>query len=49
VPVAVQIGPAQAQALGPGAHKIEFQITREAQAGQADVTLKEASTFVVPR
>ncbi len=49
VPVAVQIAPAQAQALGPGAHKIEFQITREAQAGQADVTLKEASTFVVPR
>ena len=49
VPVAVQIELAQASALGPGAHKMEFHITRDAAAGQAPVTLVEASTFVVPR
>ena len=49
VPVAVQVEPKQAQALGPGAHKIEFHITREAEAGQQAVTVDEASTFVVPR
>ena len=49
VPVAVQVEPQQAQALRPGAHKIEFHITREAEAGQQAVTVDEASTFVVPR
>ncbi len=49
VPVAVQVAPEQAQALGAGAHPIKFEVTREAAAGQADVTVKEGSTFVVPR
>ena len=49
VPVVVQIAPEQGRALGPGAHKIDFEITRAAGPDQAEVTLKEASTFVVPR
>ena len=49
VPVAVQIPPEQARALGPGAHKIAFRITREADSAQLEVTVDEKSTFVVPR
>ena len=49
VPVAVQIPPEQARALGPGAHKIAFRITREADSAQPEVTVDEKSTFVVPR
>jgi hypothetical protein len=49
VPIAVQIPAEQALALGPGAHPLVFQITREADAGVAEVTVNEKSTFVVPR
>jgi cytochrome c oxidase accessory protein FixG len=49
VPVAVQIAPGQAAALGPGVHRIAFRITREAAAGEPEVTVSEKSTFVVPR
>ncbi len=49
VPLAVQVPPAQAQALGPGAHKLVFRITREAELGEREVTVEEKSTFVVPR
>ena len=49
VPLAVQVPPEQAQALGPGAHKLVFQITREAGLGEREVTVTENSTFVVPR
>ncbi len=49
VPLAVQISAEQASSLGPGAHKIAFQITREASDGQSEVTVDEGSTFVVPR
>ncbi len=49
VPVAVQIGPVQAQALQPGAHRIEFHITRVAEAGDPAVSVTERSTFIVPR
>ena len=49
VPVAVQISPEQAQALGPGAHKLVFRVTREADAAAPQVTVDEKSTFVVPR
>ena len=49
VPVAVQIGPAQAQALKPGAHRIDFHITRIADAVDPAVTINERSTFIVPR
>jgi len=49
VPLAVQVSAEQAGALGPGAHKLAFRITREAGAGEAAVTVEEKSTFVVPR
>jgi cytochrome c oxidase accessory protein FixG len=49
VPVAVQIAAEQARSLGPGAHKIVFQVTREASGGESEVTVDEKSTFVVPR
>ena len=49
VPLAVQVSPEQAQALGPGAHKLAFEVTREGDAEHAPVTVSEKSTFVVPR
>jgi len=49
VPLVVQIGPEQAQALGPGAHKLMLQVTREAAAGQDAATVVEKTTFLVPR
>ena len=49
VPLAVQISAEQARSLGPGAHKIVFQIIREAGAGESEVMVDEKSTFVVPR
>jgi cytochrome c oxidase accessory protein FixG len=49
VPVAVEISPQYAQALGPGVHNLVFRITREADAGASEVTVDEKSTFVVPR
>ena len=45
VAVSVQVPPATAQQLGPGAHPIQFRFTLPA--GQAALT--EKSTFVVPR
>ncbi len=49
VPVAVLIGPDEAQKLGPGAHPVVFQITRAAAGGQPAASVEEKSTFVVPR
>jgi len=58
VPVAVQVPHATAQALGPGAHPMQFRIalvepgdrSGTASAGEpAAVELREKSTFVVPR
>jgi cytochrome c oxidase accessory protein FixG len=49
VPLAVQISPEQAQAIGPGAHRIDFRITRLADAGDAAAVVSERSTFIVPR
>ena len=49
VPVAVQVPPEQAQALGPGAHKLMFRVTRVADADNPAVSVNEKSTFVVPR
>jgi cytochrome c oxidase accessory protein FixG len=46
--VRVQLPFEAAQALGPGAHPLRFEITREADAGRGGV-LSEKSTFVVPR
>jgi cytochrome c oxidase accessory protein FixG len=49
VPLAVQVPAEQARALGPGAHRIVFQVTREAGVSGPEVTVDEKSTFVVPR
>ena len=49
IPVSVQVPAAQAETLGAGAHKLVFEITREAGAGERAVTIAEKSTFVVPR
>ncbi len=49
VPVAVQISPEGANALGAGAHPLRFTITRLADAEGGTVEVREKSTFVVPR
>lgn len=50
MPVAVRIPPEAAQAVGPGAHQIHFEIAAVgADAAQGARVLKEKSTFVVPR
>jgi cytochrome c oxidase accessory protein FixG len=50
VAVSVRIPPEAAQALGPGAHPIDFRIDQQAAAdGSDDATVVERSTFVVPR
>jgi len=49
VPVNVQLPPQAAQALGPGAHVMRFEITRVAEADTAAAVVVEKSTFVVPR
>jgi cytochrome c oxidase accessory protein FixG len=49
VPIAVQVPPDKAQALGPGAHKLVFQVTRDGDADHPAITVNEKSTFVVPR
>lgn len=49
VPVAVQIPPDLAQALGPGVHPMRFRVTREAEATAPAVEVVEKSTFIVPR
>jgi cytochrome c oxidase accessory protein FixG len=49
VPVAVQVPPQSAAALGPGAHPLRFEIIREADGVQPAASVSEKSTFVVPR
>lgn len=48
VPVAVQIPPQAARALGGGAHPMRFRIAL-VEAGRVGAELSERSTFVVPR
>ncbi len=48
IPIAVQITPQAAQALGSGAHPMQFRIALR-EAGGTSVELNEKSTFVVPR
>ncbi len=48
VPVAVQIAPQAAQALGAGAHPMSFRIAL-VEGGRSGAELSERSTFVVPR
>ena len=49
VPVNLQVTPQAAQALGPGAHPMRFEISRVAEGGSAAAVVVEKSTFVVPR
>ena len=49
VPVAVQIAPEVASSRGPGAHAVEFRITRQAHADSGEATAVEKSTFIIPR
>jgi cytochrome c oxidase accessory protein FixG len=49
VPVAVQVPYAAAQAAGPGAHRIDFEIVQVPQGGGTEWQRSERSTFVVPR
>ncbi|HSV70439.1 MAG TPA: cytochrome c oxidase accessory protein CcoG [Methylibium sp.] len=49
VPVAVQVPPGSAAALGAGAHPLRFEVIREAAGDQPEVRVVEKSTFVVPR
>ncbi len=49
LPVSVQIPPETARSLGAGAHPMRFEIERVADAQDAPATVREKSTFVVPR
>jgi polyferredoxin len=52
VPVAVQLPPQDAKAAGPGAHRIDFEVTQQPPADDPQGPRwqrSERSTFVVPR
>jgi polyferredoxin len=49
VPVNVQLPPQAAQALGPGAHVMRFEVSRVPDGSSAAAVVIEKSTFVVPR
>jgi cytochrome c oxidase accessory protein FixG len=49
VTLALRLPPAQATATAAGAHEIHFTIQRQAGGGEAERSLREKSTFVVPR
>ena len=49
VTIALRVPPETAASTAPGAHEIHFTIEREASAGDAAVSLREKSTFVLPR
>ena len=49
MPVNVQIPPETAQALGPGAHVLQFRIKRLGTDADEVKLVNEKSTFVVPR
>ena len=49
LPVAVQIPQSSAEALGPGAHALRFDIERSPGPGESAARLTEHSTFVIPR
>jgi cytochrome c oxidase accessory protein FixG len=49
VPVSVQLPPETAGALGAGAHPMRFHITRLPDASGGEISVREKSTFVVPR
>ena len=49
VPVAVQLPPASAAALGAGAHPLRFEVIRVAGDDEPEARVVEPSTFIVPR
>ncbi len=49
VVVAVRVPPESAARAGPGAHTIHFAVTARAADGRAGASVREKSTFVVPR
>nr|WP_310734483.1 cytochrome c oxidase accessory protein CcoG [Piscinibacter defluvii] len=49
VTLALRVPPEGAGAAGPGAHEIHFELRRMADGDDAPRTLREKSTFVVPR
>jgi hypothetical protein len=54
IPVRVQVAPATASTLGPGAHPIRFSVVRRGgthgdRRHDGEVTVIEKSTFVIPR
>ncbi len=49
VTLALRVPPEQAAAAAPGVHEVHFQVERVAEGGAAARTLREKSTFVVPR
>lgn len=49
VPVVVQVPHKSAREAGPGAHRIEFEITQQAADGGKTWQRNERATFVVPR
>ncbi len=49
VTLAVRVPPEAAQSAGPGAHGIEFVITRQGAVASDNVAVREKSTFLVPR
>ena len=49
VPVSVRVPPEAAAKVGPGAHRIDFSIERQASDAGSARTVVEKSTFMVPR
>jgi polyferredoxin len=49
VPVSVQIPPEVAGNLGTGPHRVEMVVTREQGVGGAETSVREKTTFMVPR
>jgi cytochrome c oxidase accessory protein FixG len=47
--IALRVPPETAASTSAGAHEIHFTIEREASAGDAAISLREKSTFVLPR
>jgi polyferredoxin len=49
ISVALRVPPETALQKSPGAHEIHFNVEREAQGSDAARSLREKSTFVLPR
>jgi cytochrome c oxidase accessory protein FixG len=49
LPVSVQVPADTARSLGPGAHVMHFRVERVGDDAQAPASVREKSTFVVPR